>query len=168
MSQMDLTQEQKLNILKMVYQQLHVSRRDVASFENKLAFSFSTLFLVFTALVLKGAFKLENSSVIAAVIFIALATVLAIFFLVQNGKLIRVICRMIVRIEQIVGLHADNVYITKEQVAKLADVPFPEACVFPQNVQTWGMSTKWQSLTPHIFTVICSGVAAILAVYFAK
>ena len=155
--------QQKLDILKTVYQELHHSWQTVQAFENKIAFSFSTILLIFAAFVLKGEYELSGRTVIGAAAFAVAVTSVGVWFLIRNGDLIRVICRMIVRIEQIFGLHHENVFITKREVDALGHIPFPEPTVYPKEVQTWGMNYRWQSITPHIVGVIFSGIAAVLA-----
>jgi hypothetical protein len=150
-----------------VYKELQTSRRDAASFENKVAFSYCTFFLIFTAFLIKGDFSLEGSIATVGVIFIAITMILAVLFVIQSGKATRAICKMIVRIEQIMGLHSDNAYISDEQVQEFEEIPFFDARVFPKEIMMWGSSNRWQSLIPHVFSVICSGGAAILAVFFA-
>ena len=155
--------QQKLDILKTVYHELHNSRLTVTAFENKIAFSFSTILLVFAAFILKGEYKLYGRTVLIAAAFIVAVTGVAVWFLIRNGDLIRVICRMILRIEEILGLHNENVFITKKEVDSLGGIPFPEPTVFPKEVREWGMNYRWQSVTPHVVGVAFSGLAAVLS-----
>ncbi len=158
------SQEEKLDILKQVYHELHNSRRRDESFENKIAFSFGTLFLLFAGIVLKGGFQLEGITTYCAVFLVIAATIVACWFLIRNGRLIRIICRMIVRIEQVLGLHSDDTYISQQELKVMGYQPFPDARIFPKEVERWGMSTRWQAVTPHLIIVISAGLTALVAV----
>lgn len=158
-----LNPELKLDILKTIYQELHSNRRIASSFENKVAFSFCTIFLLLAGFILKGDINIPENMIIIGVISIAYVACLGLYFIINNGNLIRVICSMIVRLEQTLGLYEEEIYISKEKVIKSNGFPFSRASLFPEEVKTWGQSTRWHSSSPHALSIIFSGLVAIAA-----
>lgn len=155
--------QQKIDVLKLVFQEIHTQRRGTAALENKISFSCSILLLVFAGFVLKGDYSFNKNQVILASAFVILVMIIAVWFLNRTGDLIKTQCKMIVRVEQSLGLYESEMYITKKQVEKMENMPFQETTVFPLDAAKWGSVDRWLTVTPHIISVICSGMAALLS-----
>jgi len=155
---------QKIDILKLAFQEIHTQRRGTAALENKVSFSFSILLLIFASFILKGDYSLSGHKAVVAGGFVICATYVAVWFLRRTGDLMRTQCKMIVRIEQSLGLYEPEMYISKKQIEKMGNIPFPEASVFPPDASKWGTVDRWLTVTPHIVGVICAGSAAFIAI----
>ncbi len=167
MNHLELSKDDRVGILKVVFQEMHTQRRTAAALENKVEFGFGTLLLAFAAFIVKGDIDVTLSTKVVSGYFVVATCTIAIWFLVRNGNLIRIQCRMLVRIEQTLELFEEGAYVSKEFVARYEDQPFPEPTVFPKTTLMWGTTDKWQTVTPHIVGITAVGFAALLAIVFA-
>lgn len=162
-----MERERSFEVLRVVFVELHSSIRALEALEHKVAFGLSTGLLAVAAFLMRGGYKPERPQLAVAIFLIVVLVGFGAGFLLRNSRLIKMNCRMIVRIEQIFGLYEVGKYIQPEQVEMLEYIPFGEASVFPPEVMLWGMDNRWQSVTGHTAMVVLSGVGAVAALLVA-
>jgi hypothetical protein len=154
--------QQKIDVLKTVYGTMHEHIRANEAFENRVAFSVGTLFILFTAFVLREHLNPDQieKSIIALMIF-AIAVV-TIIFLMNNNKRIKAQCRIVVRIEKTLGLYEPNYFIDDIHESERRCIP-PQ--VFPNEAMDWGDKKNRLLLLPHILGVAFAASAAIASIF---
>ena len=157
-------QEQKIDLLKTVYDQVHKSRRDKESLERKVSFGASALFLGLASLRIKGSFNIPEGNEWKMLMAILMVMGMTVAILILNAKTIQQWCRMIVRIEQIFGLYDSTIYISKEKVSLFNKIPSEDDTVFPEKVMHWGGGGRLQSINIHIVIVVLTSIIAMVSV----
>ena len=160
----------KLENLRVLYQELHVSRRNSEAFQNRVAFAFSTMFLLFAGLIIKGDYNFENEDVAAAVISTALiictAVVIGLAYVWTIWAVNKERYMMIVRVEQALGYHTQDVYITQQEINGFKEKPYAEATILPKRSLPWGENkSKYSYLRVNMLAITLSGIAAIAALF---
>lgn len=146
----DLNPEQKIKFLLDLLGQMHSHRKFNEELEHKVAFAVTALLIGLAAYVVKGEYVLNSMARNSLAVFSLSMTLLTIWFLLRNGSRVRVQCKMIVRIEQALGLYEENLYISSERVEKGGNKPHKEATIYPLEAQKYGEG-DWALLrTPHI------------------
>ena len=147
--------QQKIDVLKTVYGSMHEHIGANEAFENRVAFSVGTLFMLFTAFVLRENLhpnyigKMIISSTIVAIVAVT------ILFIKNNNDRIRYQCRIVVNIEKAFGLYRDKCFLDEEGMTQL----------FPEDAKEWGIKQKRLFLIPHVLGVIFSGIAAVSSLF---
>ena len=163
----------KFENLRCLYQELHSSRKDAEAFQNKVAFAFSTILLILAGLIAKGDYTLAVNPLIKYFIsiIIILAVVIGLAYIRTISLTNRERYLMIVRVEQALGFHTSNLYITEDQVSSFDKEPYEESSVLPIRSRQWGERETQYSYSAFVwvnmFAVGLSGIVAIVAVYFA-
>ena len=163
--QENFSKQERIDILKCVFQELHSIRREDEAFENKFTFAICSILLAFSAYTLKGELSFDSYSKLIVILVVVVMTLSSVWFLIRHSKRIRVDCQLIVRIEQCLGLYEDELYISKEQIKALGNQPYASATVYPTILQSWGDGDIFLSLSPHVMAVIFCGVIASCAVH---
>jgi hypothetical protein len=146
--------QQKIDVLKTVYGAMHEHIRANEAFENRVAFSVGTLFMLFTAFVLRENIhpNFIGKMVIASMI---LAIVIAtIMFIKNNNDRIKYQCRIVVNIEKAFGFYNNNCFDIGNMTQLL-----------PEDAKEWGIKQKRLFLFPHVLGVVFSGVSAIVSLF---
>jgi len=159
------SKQERIDILKCVFHELHSIRREDEAFENKFAFAVCSILLALSAYSLKGDLSFDNYAKLIIILVVSVMTLLSMWLLIRHNKRIQVDCQLIVRIEQCLGLYENELYISKEQIKALGNNPFASATVYPTKLQSWGSGGVYLSLSPHLMSVMFCGVVAICAVY---
>jgi len=157
-----LTTDQKVEILKTAFTQLQSNRKESEALENKMAFSSITLLMLLTAYVLKGEYVAYGAVRIGMITFCILATALSIWFLYLISKRIRVQMSMIVRIEQVMGLFTEKLFMNESDLELFNNLPYAETSIYPKETQRWGAKGWLLLFTPHTLGVLLAGVIACL------
>lgn len=154
--------QEKIDVLKTVYSTMHEHIRANEAFENRVAFSVGTLFMLFTAFVLKENLhpNFMGKMIIASMIFAIVAVTIA--FIKNNNNRIKYQCRIVVRIEEVFGLY-NNVCFSLD-VQNSSGQNSTES-LFPTDAKEWGQKQNRLFLFPHFLGVIFSGIAAIASLF---
>ena len=168
-----MEESDKFENLRCLYQELHSSRKDAEAFQNKVAFAFCTILLVLAGLIAKGDYTLDVSPTVKVFISIIIIFVVAIglAYIRSISLTNRERYLMIVRVEQALGFHTSDLYITEEQVSSFDKRPYEESSLLPVRSRLWGeQKTKYSHsafVRVNTFAVGLSGFVAIVAVYLA-
>jgi len=160
----DLNPEQKIKFLLDLLGQQHSNRRANEELEHKVAFAVTALLIGLAAYVVKGEYVLNVMVRNSLAFFSIFMTLLTIWFLHRNGARVRFQCKIIVRIEQALGLYDENLYISSERVEKAGNKPHKEATIHPLEAQKYGEGDWSLLLTPHILVVLFAGLIACVVV----
>lgn len=164
--QVKYTNEQRIDILKMLYTEIHTIHQEDERKENRVSFSTATIYFAFSAYIFeKSPLATPIVSRIVFCCFIILIGILATSFLIRNSKRIRLASRLIVRVETALGFYSKSSFVVPSNV--LAGEPFNKTdryftSLFPKDLNDWGTGDHYHYLRPHILTVILSGSIAIL------
>ena len=134
----ELSSEQKIRFLSELLGQMHSHRKFNEELEHKVAFAVTALLIGLAAYVVKGEYILSLTVRVSLAGFSFFMMLLTIWFLLRNGSRVRVQCKMIVRIEQALGLYEENLYISPERFEKAGNKPHKEATIFPLEAQKYG------------------------------
>jgi hypothetical protein len=163
-----LTPEQKIKVLLELLGQMQSNRKDNEELEHKVAFAVTTLLIGLAAYVVKGDYVMTTTARGSLAFFSISISLLTIWFLLRNASRIRIQCKLIVRIEQALGLYEENLYISSEQVSKVGNRPYKEATIYPHEAQKYGEGDWALLLTPHILVILFAGVVACTVVLMDK
>ncbi len=95
-------------------------------------------------------------------VFSVLATVLSFWFLTTNSKRIRLQTSMIVRVEQIMGLFSEKLFLDESDLTSFNNLPYAEPSVYPKKTQRWGIGGWGLLFTPHTLGVMLAGLTTCL------
>ena len=156
--------QQRIDVLKTVYGAMHEHIRTNEALENRVAFSVGTLFMLFTAFVLKENIhpNLVGKAIIASMIL--LITIVTVAFIMNNNNRIRYQCKIVVRVEKAFGLYEKGCFISWKEDADIQEIDKEEG-LFPKDAKNWGLKQKRLFLFPHVLGVIFSGIAAITSLF---
>lgn len=154
--------QQKIDVLKTVYGAMHEHIRTNEALENRVAFSVGTLFMLFTAFVLKENIhpNLVGKAIIASMIL--LIAIVTVAFIMNNNNRIKYQCKIVVRVEKAFGFYENKLFIDWQGDDEVYD---KSDGLFPKDAKNWGLKQKRLFLFPHILGVIFSGIAAITSLF---
>jgi len=164
----ELNPEQKIRFLLELLGQMHSNRKFNEELEHKVSFAVTALLILLAAYVVKGEYVLSATVRGSLAGFSIFMTLITIWFLLRNGSRVRVQCKMIVRIEQALGLYEENLYISPERCEKAGNKPHKEATIYPIAAQKYGEGDWALVLTPHILVVLFAGVIACAVVLLGQ
>jgi hypothetical protein len=164
----ELNPDQKIRFLLDLLGQMHSHRKFNEELEHKVAFAVTALLIGLAAYVVKGEYVLSVAVRGSLAGFSFFMTLLTIWFLLRNGSRVRIQCKMIVRIEQALGLYEENLYISPERLEKAGNKPHKEATIYPPEAQKYGEGDWALVLTPHILVVLFAGVIACTVVLLGQ
>ena len=73
---------------------------------------------------------------------------------------------MIVRVEQALGYHTQDVYITQQEIKGFEERPYAEATILPKRSLPWGENeSKYSYLRVNMLAIALSGIVAIVALF---
>lgn len=161
-------EEVRFEVLKLIFSELHTSRRTREELENRVAFGFSTVFLGLAALsvgTLSGTLASNVTTRMMLSLLVILAMVLTSAFLQRNANLIRINCRAIVKVEQALGLYRDGEFLDDCELEDLGSLPYAGLSVLKRDMAKWGQDDRWQTRWGHMGAILVSGLASILAIW---
>lgn len=150
--------QQKTDVLKAVYGTMHEHIRANEAFENRVAFSVGTLFVLFTAFVLRENLHPNYTGKMIIASMILAIVIVTIIFIKNNNDRIKYQCRIVVRIEEALRLYENKCFVDRGEDA-------PSEGLFPDDAKEWGVKQKRLFLLPHVLGVLFSGIAAIASLF---
>jgi len=162
------SEEVRFQALKMIFSELHTSRRTREELENRVAFASSSVFLGLAALTvgtLSQSLESNATAKQAITMLVLVAMILTSAFLRRNANLIRVNCQAIVRVEQILGMYRSEEFIDAREIEEIRNLPYPGSSVLKAEMAKWGQDDRWQTQWGHIGSVLISGFSSILAIW---
>ena len=167
--QVEYSNEKRIEILKMLYQQLHQIHKGDENFENKTAIYASSILLALSGYLFKDPPESLNNYAIATIgLLILFISAISIWILIRNSKRIRLDCRLIVRVETALGFYTNEGFALPSNISENETFqPSGEKLVslFPQELREWGNSDDWLSLSPHIVAILVSAsIASIILI----
>ena len=162
----NLNREQRMKFLLDLLGQMQSNRKVNEELEHKVAFAVTALLIGLAAYVVKGEYVLNIRVRTSLALFSIAMTLLTIWFLLRNGARVRFQCKVIVRIEQALGLYDENLFMSSERVKKAGYKPYREATIYPLEAQKYGEGDWALVLTPHILVVLFAGLIACAVVLF--
>ncbi len=160
--------------LRCLYQELHSSRRDAETFHNRVAFAFSSVFLLVAGLIAQGDHTVDVTVQVKLLFCttIVIAVLVGLAYIRAIASTNRERYSMIVRVEQALGFHTMDEYITSEAVASFDHEPYPESSLLPERSRHWGQKEVTEhSMSPFVkanmLSVASSGFVAIVVVALA-
>ncbi len=163
--------QQKIDVLKAVYSELHQHVRASESFENKIAFSVSTLLIIFSGFMIKENISMNIYEIYSLSFFVTLVSAMTVWFLVNNNRRIKFQCTIIVNVEKSFLLYKNGIFLTAEdrsnQTEDRSNQTQSVDYIFPESAMMWGKNQDRLLLKPHIVSVVLSGVGALLSLIFS-
>ena len=152
--------EHKIDLLKEAWKYMHDEFNQSSSLENKGTMVLCTLLILVPGFLIKKDFSPTLSLKISFVILCISFMSFGLWFLYRNAKRIRVIAKSMIRIEQLLGFYQENVYLSKDDVEILKNIPYSSPTVFLPDYQTWGSNDWLLSFSPHAGAVTLTGIAS--------
>lgn len=160
----ELNDSEKLSILTVGYNQISSEIRHAENQEHRITIGISSLLLVVAGFIIKLEQKPPGPILfILSGICVAFSW-LAIWFLIQNGRQTILLFKDLIRIEEILGFHKPNTYITDEVISSWQDTPFQESRVFVSDGKSWAKRKLPASTSPHIIAVLMMGLALAVVI----
>jgi len=160
--------QNRIDVLKMLYERMHTIHKYDESFENKITIYICTLMLAIAGYLLRFPINNPDTKTIIAILgFLGIITLVSIWMLKRNSKRIRLDSRLIVRIETALGLYSTSAIgipsiVEKNEIFSKTDSIITS--LFPTDLNSWGTTDKYLSLSPHIIAIILCSALSIFVV----
>jgi hypothetical protein len=160
----------KFKVLELGYKQIADELKRAEEQEHRVAFVVCSLLLVVgswatTANPPASSGYFFPGVLIALGIFCILFTTITVGYLKDNGISAVLLFKDLIRVEEILGLHEPNNFITDEVVKGWEGTPFQEPRVFSSEGKSWALKKVGRGTKPHIYGVYLSGGISAAAIF---
>lgn len=158
--------ESDTQILLTVFNQIHQNRKEDEAYENKITVMTVLGFFILIMSILKKETSFPQHFLLFIILGIVVITGIVLWGLLTHSCRLRRHCRMIVRIEQALGLFDEGRYITPQQLHKFQNIPFEGSRIFHSEDINWGSSNIWTAVTPQLIMILASSILSCLCLIF--
>ncbi len=153
--------DQRLDILKTSFTEVHSVRRESEQLENRVGTALITGLVVLSILQLKGdvIIPAENLKIfdLAIVLFSAFGS----WVLHRNRMRIKSCCRILVRIELGMDLYRPNAYFSDNEIDGIPAEPLYGKAVYPEHAKSWGIGEFRLNSLSYIVGIFIAAVLVI-------